>query len=169
FLEIIALYYLLQDSPALLDDEQDVIEKNQAEVVNRGRAPNAAIWENGQHYLIEDWCNIYLQRMQPLAELLNSAYATDLYSKALQTMQTRVDEVDATLSALIVGDTRKQGSMWHFGQMLAQQHSAVYEAHQLSKKTLAYFSELSKKSLQQQQELEQDSSLSFAEYLAQYR
>src|SRR5690606_20259704 len=55
FLEIIALYCLLQDSPALLDDEQDVIEKNQAEVVNRGRAPNAAIWENGQHYLIEDW------------------------------------------------------------------------------------------------------------------
>lgn len=59
-------------------------------------------------------------------------------------MQIRVDEVDVTLSALVVGDTRTQGSMWHFGQHLAQQHSSVYEAHQLSPETLAYFEEMSK-------------------------
>jgi glutamate--cysteine ligase len=43
FLEVLALYCLLLDSPDLLAAEQDQIEKNQAEVVNRGRAPNAAI------------------------------------------------------------------------------------------------------------------------------
>jgi gamma-glutamylcysteine synthetase len=43
FLEVLALYCLLLDSPDLLPAEQDQIEKNQAEVVNRGRAPNAAI------------------------------------------------------------------------------------------------------------------------------
>jgi len=59
--------------------------------------------------------------------------------------------------------------MWHFGQHLAQQHSSVYEEHQLSPETLAYFEEMSQKSLQQQQQLEQDSSVSFADYLAQYR
>ncbi|ENU15400.1 glutamate--cysteine ligase [Acinetobacter lwoffii] len=169
FLEVVALYCLLQDSPALLSDEQDIIEQNQAEVVNRGRAPNAAIMENGQSYPIEDWCAMHLQHMHPLAKLLNSAYDTTLYTDALKTMRIRVDEVDATLSALVVGDTREQGSMWHFGQHLAQQHSSVYEAHQLSPETLAYFEEMSQKSLQQQQQLEQDSSVSFADYLAQYR
>lgn len=169
FLEVVALYCLLKDSPALLADEQDVIDQNQAEVVNRGRAPNAAIMENGQSYPIEDWCASYLSQMQPLAALLDASYETDLYSKAMNMMQIRVDEVDATLSALVVGDTRAQGSMWHFGQMLAQQHAAVYEAHKLPSKTLAYFNELSQKSLYEQQQLEQDSSISFAEYLAQYR
>ncbi|MGL3043821.1 glutamate--cysteine ligase [Acinetobacter pecorum] len=169
FLEVLALYCLLQDSPALLGDEQDLIEQNQAEVVNRGRAPNAAIIENGQSYLIEDWCGMHLQRMLPLAKLLDSTYDITVYTDALKTMMLRVDEVDATLSALVVGDIRKQGGMWHFGQHLAQQHSLVYEEHQLSPETLAYFEEMSQKSLQQQQQLEQDSSISFADYLAQYR
>ncbi|MGY6581756.1 hypothetical protein [Klebsiella pneumoniae] len=36
FLEALALYCLLSDSPELLCPEQDLIEKNQTEVVNRG-------------------------------------------------------------------------------------------------------------------------------------
>ncbi|ANF83034.1 glutamate--cysteine ligase [Acinetobacter sp. NCu2D-2] len=169
FLEIVALYCLLQDSPALLSDEQDVIEQNQAEVVNRGRAPNVEMIENGQSYPIEDWCAMYLKRMQPLAKLLDATYETDLYANALNTMQTRVDEVDATLSALMVGDTREHGGMWHFGQMLAQQHTAVYAQHQLSAETAAYFKQAAKASIQQQQQLEQDQSISFEEYLAQFQ
>jgi len=169
FLEVVALYCLLQDSPALLDAEQEIIDQNQAEVVNRGRAYNAAIMENGQRYMIEDWCNLHLQRMQPLAQLLDQAYETNLYNNAMQAMQIRVDEVDATLSALIVGDIRSHSSMWQFGQHLAHQHSNLYESHRLSKETLKYFNELSQKSLQQQQQLEQDNTISFTEYLAQYR
>src|SRR5690606_174147 len=87
FLEVVALYCLLQDSPALFGEEQEVIEQNQTEVVNRGRAPNAAILADGQCYPIEDWCAMHLQRMQPLAELLNQTYATDLYSNAMKMMQ----------------------------------------------------------------------------------
>lgn len=169
FLEVVALYCLLQDSPELLSDEQDIIEQNQAEVVNRGRAPNAAITENGQSYPIEDWCALHLKRMQPLAKLLNSTYETTLYTDALHTMMIRVDEVDATLSALVVGDTREQGGMWHFGQVLAQQHISAYEAHHLSPETLAYFDEVMQKSVQKQQQLEQDQSISFQDYLAQYQ
>ena len=169
FLEIIALHCLLQDSPALLSEEQDIIEKNQTEVVNRGRAPNAAIIENGQRVPIETWCAQQLAPMKELAQLFNQAYQTDLYTKALQHMMIRVDEVDATLSALVVGDTREQGGMWHFGQILAQQHASFYEAHRLSRTTRHYFNEMSQKSLQQQHELEQDNSISFADYLAQYR
>ncbi len=169
FLEVVALYCLLQDSPALLKDEEDVIERNQAEVVNRGRAPNVDIIENGQAHPIEDWCTYHIQRMQPLAALLDSTDNTTLYTDALKAMMVRVDEVDATLSALMVGDTREQGGMWHFGQALAQQHVSAYEQHQMSAETLAYFEQAAKVSIQKQQQLEQDSTVSFAEYLAQYR
>ncbi|MHA3891993.1 glutamate--cysteine ligase [Acinetobacter sp. GXMZU3951] len=169
FLEVLALYCLLLDSPALLDAEQEQIEKNQAEVVNRGRAPNAQIVEAGQHYEIEAWCQKHLDAMHPLAELLDQANATQLYTQALQVMQQRIDEVDHTLSAQVIADTLTYGGTWNFGSVMAQQHAAVYEQHQLDPATQAYFDDLVQTSLQQQQQLEQDNAISFDEYLAHYR
>ncbi|MFC6053611.1 glutamate--cysteine ligase [Acinetobacter sp. Ac_877] len=169
FLEVLALHCLLTDSPELLEQEQDVIEKNQAEVVNRGRAPNATIWENGQAYFIEDWSRKYLNGMQPLAELLDDSYQTEIYSEALNLMKTRIDEVDETLSSKMIADTVAQGGTWSFGSYLALQHAEAYEKHQLSKERTAYFEDVAKASLEKQEQLEQETTQTFAEYLAQFR
>ena len=169
FLEVLALYCLLKDSPALLRDELDEIEQNQSEVVNRGRAPNAMILEQGQATDIEQWANSYLQQMQPLAELLDQGYGSELYRQALRTMQSRIDEVDETLSAKLVEDTLAQGGTWGLGSVLAHRHAEHYEQHQLSAEQQAYFEQLTEQSLQQQQQLEQDTQLSFSDYLAAYR
>lgn len=109
FLEALALYCLLSDSPELLCPEQDLIEKNQTEVVNRGRAPNATITDLNGSYHIEDWARQYISKMQDCARLLDQTYATDLYSSALAVMQERIDEVDETLSAHVIDDTLKHG------------------------------------------------------------
>lgn len=122
FLEVLALYCLLKDSPELLDAEQDVIEQNQAEVVNRGRAPNAKILEAGQEYPLTEWIQQHVTAMQPLANILNQSYVTDLYGKALVEMQSRIDDVDETLSAHVIADTMEQGGTWNFGSFMANQH-----------------------------------------------
>lgn len=123
----------------------------------------------GQTYAIEDWCQKHVDAMRPFAELLDQANATQLYVQALALMQQRIDEVDDTLSAQVIADTLTHGGTWNFGSVMAQQHAAVYEQHQLSPETQAYFDELAQTSLQQQQQLEQDSTVSFDEYLAHYR
>ncbi|OTG85043.1 glutamate--cysteine ligase [Acinetobacter sp. ANC 4648] len=169
FLEVLALYCLLKDSPDLFDDEQEIIEKNQAEVVNRGRAPNAKIMEAGQEYSLEDWLQSHINAMQPLAELLNQTYATDLYTQAILVMQRRIDDVAETLSAQVIEDTLEQGGTWSFGSFMANQHLESYQQHVLSSETLAYFEALTQSSLQQQQQLEQDTSISFNDYLAKFR
>lgn len=169
FLEALALYCLLQDSPELLEAEQDVIEQNQAEVVNRGRAPNAVIAEHGQRYPIEDWCRRYLAQIQPLSALLDSAYETGLYSRALAAMLARVNEVDETLSARMIEDTLALGGTWSFGSHMAQQHAEEYGQHQLSPETLAYFDEAAQQSLQRQHQLEQEKQVSFEQYLSNFR
>ena len=169
FLESMALCCLLKDSPELLDDEQDLIERNQAEVVNRGRAPNAAIMENGEKIAIEDWMNQHLSAMNVCAEALNQAYDTTLYGDALNVMQQRIDEVDHTLSARMIEDTLAQGGTWNLGSALAQQHANFYDKHILSTETLTYFDDLAQQSLQQQDLLEQDQQVSFEDYLAQFR
>lgn len=169
FLEVLALYCLLQDSPALLDAEQSIIEKNQAEVVNRGRAPNAHIQEGDVKTPIEVWGQQYVTAMQPLAVLLDQSYATQLYSQALERMMARLHEVDETLSAHMIADTIRHGGTWGFGSYMAQQHAHVYEQHALRPETQTYFDEIAVQSIQQQQQLEQAQGLSFADYVAQYR
>lgn len=169
FLEVLALYCLLKESPELLSEEQDQIEQNQAEVVNRGRAPNAQILEKDQAYPIAQWMMKHLEQMQPLANILDLTYQTTLYSQALQTMQRRADDEDDTLSIQVIEDTLKHGGTWGFGSHIALQHAAVYDAHELSPETLTYFNEIAKVSIQNQQQLEQDTSKTFEEYLADYR
>ena len=169
FLEVLALYCLLQDSPDLLDQEQEQIERNQTEVVNRGRAPNALIIDAAGEHAIEDWSRTQLTEMQPLADLLDATYSTNLYSAALAIMLKRIDEVDETLSAQVIADTLENGGTWNFCSFMAQQHATTYAQHQLSPDTMSYFEGLAEQSLQQQQQLEQDSSLSFEQYLADYR
>lgn len=169
FLEVLALYCLLKDSPDLFDAELDIIEENQAEVVNRGRAPNANISENGQNIEIEKWAKSYITAMQPLAETLNQSSNSSIYSDALQTMQQRIDEVDDTLSAQVIADTLVHNGTWGFGSFMAQQHAEIYAQHQLSEEKLVYFEQLAQQSLKQQQQLEQDSTVSFEDYLTAFR
>ena len=169
FLEALALYCLLKDSPNLYDDEQEVIEKNQAEVVNRGRAPNAEMLENGEKHFIEDWCRHYLTELQPMGALLDSAYQTELYRNALETMLKRVNDVDTTLSAKMIEDTLALGGTWSFGSHMAQLHVAEYEQHQLSAEKWAYFDDIAQQSLKRQQQLEQDNQISFEQYLTHFR
>ncbi len=169
FLEVLALYCLLKDSPELFDKELEIIEKNQTEVVNRGRAPNASIIENKKSIHIEKWAAQHLADMAPLAQMLNQSYATQLYSQALSSMQSRIDEVDNTLSAQVIQDTLSNNGTWGFGSVMAQKHAEAYEQHQLSPETKHYFDALAISSLEKQQQLEQESTQSFDDYLAAFR
>ena len=169
FLEVLALYCLLTDSPEISDAEQSRIERNQAEVVMRGRAENASIVdEKGEHF-IEDWCNDLMQQMTVVAQLLDDSAQTELYSQALFKMQERIDEVDETLSARLVEDTVEHGGTWYLGSDLAQQHAEYYANRRLSAETEQYFTQLAEQSLQQQQQLEQENDISFEQYIAAYR
>ncbi len=84
-------------------------------------------------------------------------------------MQARIDEVDETLSAHVIDDTLKHGGTWSFGSHMAQLHTESYEQHELSVETLKHFEQLAAQSLQQQEKLEQDTKISFDQYLEQYR
>jgi glutamate--cysteine ligase len=169
FLETLATYCLLKDSPELLAPEMAVIEKNQAEVVNRGRAENAVIWVDGQAVAIEQWAQGYLDAMQPISQLLNKTYNNAVYSEAMAVMQQRIHEVNDSLSAMMVGDTRDAGGMWQLGYSLLQDHEELFENYPMSAETVSYFADAAENSLQKQAALEQENDISFSDYLAAYR
>lgn len=169
FLESLALYCLLLDSPHISVQEQDLIEQNQSEVVNRGRATNVSIQTLSGSMSLESWLTSHLSQMQAVAAQLNDVYDTQMYTDALAIMQTRVDDPAQTLSAQIVRDILKAGSTWQFGSQLVNQHEAAYHAHQMSDETREYFAECAKESIEKQHQLEQDSTEDFASYLQSYR
>lgn len=169
FLESLALYCLLNTSPELFAEEQQQIDHNQIEVVNRGRALDAKIEQGQSTVLLRDWIQGHLNAIYVCADLLDQGQEKQLYQNALTVMQQRLNQVEYTLSAQIIEDTLQHGGTWSFGNVMAEQHVRVYEQHPLSAATTQYFKDLAQASLHKQQQLEQDNNLSFEQYLAQYR
>lgn len=169
FLESLALYCLLKDSPDLFAEEQEQIDRNQTEVVNRGRAADAKIEAGDQSIALKDWTQTHLNAIQACAKLLDQMDGTQLYQDAIQVMQQRLDHVENTPSAHVIADTLQHGGTWNFGSVMAQQHVDHYDQHPLSEERKYYFEQLAQTSLQKQAQLEQDNDMSFEQYLAQYR
>ena len=169
FLESLALYCLLKDSPELFEDEQEQIDQNQLEVVNRGRANNVKIVDGQQVQNLTDWAQTHLSAIRLCAEQLDQVERTSLYQQAIQTMQQRLEHVEQTLSAQMIADTLQHGGTWNFGSVMAQQHTQDYAQHVLSEERADYFEQLAQHSLQKQTQLEQECAMSFEKYLAQYR
>ncbi|MEN8321009.1 glutamate--cysteine ligase [Acinetobacter junii] len=169
FLESLALYCLLSDSPELYADEQEQIDRNQTEVVNRGRAADVKIELGEKTMTFQAWAQQHLATIQQCATLLDQANQTQLYQDAIVVMQQRLAYVENTLSAHVIEDTLKHGGTWSFGSVMAQQHVQYYDQHVLNQERKQYFDELAQTSLQKQAELEQDNDMSFSQYLAKYR
>lgn len=169
FLESLALYCLLSDSPELYADEQEQIDRNQTEVVNRGRAADVKIELGEKTMTFQAWAQQHLATIQQCATLLDQANQTQLYQDAIVVMQQRLAHVENTLSAHVIEDTLKHGGTWSFGSVMAQQHVQYYDQHVLNQERKQYFGELAQTSLQKQVELEQDNDMSFSQYLAKYR
>lgn len=169
FLEVLALYCLLQPSAFISDVEQSRIELNQANMVAHGRLASATFLTAQGDVKVSTWLRQHLQHMQGLAELFDQSSGTNLYTQALITMQNRVDDPDKTLSAQVIKDMLAQGGTWKLGAHLAEKHTKEYEQHQLDQDKQVYFDGLVTISKQQQQALEQVSSESFTQYLSQFR
>ncbi|MEB3754925.1 glutamate--cysteine ligase [Acinetobacter sp. MD2(2019)] len=169
FLEVLALYCLLQDSPEISATEQDQIEQNQIAVVERGREPNLSLQWGDQHYAISDWFTQQLSAMQPIAALFDQQYGNHLYRTALDEMSLRATDAAKTLSAQVIHDMLGFGGTWKMGSHLAQMHTQNLEAYELSAEKQNYFSELADQSIKAQQQLEQQSEQPFLDYLQQFR
>ncbi|MFB2538255.1 MULTISPECIES: glutamate--cysteine ligase [unclassified Acinetobacter] len=168
FLETLALYCLLQDSPMISDAEQTMLDDNQNKVVDFGRDADCRIQTPQGEVLLKDWLQDCLQNMLPYAELLNQAHTVD-YRSAVQLMQQRVACPEQTLSARMLAETQQAGGTWHFGAELAKQHQAYIQNYVMSDELKQFFAQAVEKSIVKQTELEASDDMSFKQYVQQYR
>lgn len=169
FMEILALYCLVNESPELFPDEEQLISQNQEKIVNQGRDSALTIQVKDGEMLFSDWISEHLNAMLPLAELLDGVYGNNDYRNALTLMFGKAQNPDFTLSAQVLQDTEHYGSTWQFGKALAEQHAKLLRSQSLGCEKDKYYQQLAKNSIQEQTELEQQDNVSFYEFVQQYR
>jgi len=169
FLEIMALYCLLNASPDLMPDEEDELAINIERVVNEGRRDNLHIVNDGVEVPLESWMLEHLNNMLPLAALFDAHYGGNDYRAALALMQGKAGHSESTISAQVNADSERLGSMWQLGFTLAQQHRDSLLQQTLSPNAQAKYEVLAEKSVLQQAEIEEAETEDFMEFLQQYR
>lgn len=169
FLEVMALYCLLNDSPELMPEEEEALAINLERVVNEGRLDNLHIINNGQEQSLESWMLAHLANMQPLAALFDAHYGGNDYRAAVALMQGKAGHSESTISAQVNSDSARLGSLWKLGLTLAEQHRDALLQQTLSPNTQAKYEVLAEKSILQQAEIESSETENFMDYIQQYR
>ena len=169
FLEVMALYCLLNDSPELMPEEEEELAINLERVVNEGRADNLHILNNGVEQPLEDWMLDHLTSMQPLAALLDAHHGGNDYRAAVALMQGKAGHSESTISAQVNADSKRLGSLWQLGFTLANQHRDFLLQQTLSPNTQAKYEVLAEKSILQQAEMEEAETEDFMDFIQQYR
>ena len=169
FLEVLALYCLLTDSPELMPDEDALLADNLERVVNRGRQPDLRVMTAEGETSFAGWMQRHLHRMFPLADLLDAQNGGNHYRLAVTLMLGKAANPQTTLSAQVLADTERLGSTWQLGYELAKQHRQAIMTQTLSPNTQARYEVLAEKSWLQQQDIEASDTQSFYDYIQQYR
>ncbi|NIV30867.1 MAG: glutamate--cysteine ligase, partial [Anaerolineae bacterium] len=87
FLDLFLLDCLLCDSPRISDAECDRLDDNYKDVVTRGRDAGLTLCREGNRVPVQQAATELLDRLQPLAELLDEWTGGDTYVSALATQQ----------------------------------------------------------------------------------
>ncbi|KAF3981261.1 MAG: glutamate--cysteine ligase [Methylococcales symbiont of Hymedesmia sp. n. MRB-2018] len=169
FLEAFLLNCLLQDSPQYAGHEYQINNTNQLSVAHEGRKPGLKINKNGQQISLQTWANEILQSMQPICKALDNHDTTKPYSTALKKQHAIVKNSDLTPSAKILNGMHLQNQPFgRFGLDISALNKQHFSEEKLNASIVQQFNEMAINSHNKQKEIENNDSLSFDNFLANY-
>ncbi|MFO1370365.1 MAG: glutamate--cysteine ligase [Marinagarivorans sp.] len=169
FIDAFLLHCLLTPSPATSAQETAEILLNQQRVVNEGRKPGLNLTINGQTVGLTEAASQLLDRIKPLAELLDQGGDGELVSASWHLQKEKVLDPSKTPSAQAFRAINTAGSFKRWALSCAFAHREAFKAQSLSGHDSPYFAALAEKSIHQQQQEEMaDQAVSFNDYLAKY-
>lgn len=169
FLDVFLLYCLFNDSPALSAAEQAVTEQNLKKVVTDGRRNNLELLQHNQPRLMQDWAEELFADMMPIAAHLDTANGSTGYSRALKQFYLSLLDPAQTFSGQLLNQLlAAQQDNGRFTLQLSAQYR-----QQLIQEPYQFYSEqqfvaAAEQSLQRQHDIEQQDSISFEQYIAEY-
>lgn len=168
FMELFLLYCLLLESPPILGDEYEALERNHAEVARNGRHPAARLRRSGQAVLLGDWAREVLADMLALAEVLEQAGLKG-FTGVVREQLPLLDDPALTPSARLVAELLASGQgLADWGLALARDTRERLLASPADPANRALLVEESARSLERQQLIEAADELPFDAFLARY-
>ena len=173
FLDVFLTFCLLSDSPQTDSEEYARIPENLMRTVYNGRDPLLTLMDTEGERTLKDWGSDLLSAMQGVAEILDQAQGTDcpetLHGDALSIMQTRLNDPEATPSAMLLAEMRENNETYFAMAMrkTLQQRDYFLE-RPVDGTCLAKYQRLATQSHDQQAAIEASDRLSFDKFLADY-
>ena len=169
-LETLLLFCLLNDSPPLDAEEQQLIDDNQMAVALTGRDPTLILQRRQNSSLsLRVWAGEILENLTPISELLDRGETGQPYAAALAEQVDILAHPDRTPSAQMLAEMRRNGeNFFRCTQRLSEQHRHHFIARSLPPTQEQFFSETAKRTVLEQQRIETADMVSFDEFLRQY-
>lgn len=170
FLDAFLLYCALEESPAIDEQEGEILARNFARTVKEGRRPGLTLTRDGQEITLRAWGEDLLERIRPAAELLDALRGDTQHADALAQQAPKLADPERTPSAAVLRElARHNNSFAAFGLAQSQRHAAYFRSHPPSPEQEAHFGALAATSVAEQAELERTQTGSFDDYVKAYR
>ncbi|WGL15504.1 glutamate--cysteine ligase [Microbulbifer bruguierae] len=169
FLDAFLLHCLLSDSPITDDADYRAVQENQSRIVYRGRDPELQLVHNGQERKLTDWAGALLDEITPVAELLDQAWESSDYQRAVTAQRDKISGKTPTPAAQVLAEMHEhRQTFFQWAQAKAEQHRQYFLERPLDAAEQAEFERLAQESLQKQREVEEADKGSFEDFLGRY-
>lgn len=171
FMDAFLLFCALDESPLTGNDESRENTENFARTVKEGRRPGLLLQRRGGQVSLRDWGNALLDRIAPVAELLDRARANGgSCASALAAQRAKLADTTLTPSARVLEEIRaEQGSFDAFVMRQSTAHAAHFLSRPLDAETKARFETQAAASLAEQQEVERSDTGDFSQFVTRYQ
>lgn len=169
FLQTFMLFCLCHESPHIEGDEKPEIDRNEMLAAHQGRDPALRLTRGGKEISIKSWGGELLDEMQGYATLLDDIHASTAYSQSLQVQRYAINNPESTPSARMLDEMREKGEgFYQYAMRMSRQHQATFAEETLSNEKIQFYQTLAKTSIEQQQQIEQSDTLSYATFMERY-
>ena len=169
FLDAFLLFCALDESPLIDNIESQVHARNFARTVKEGRKPGLTLTRHGEEVLLQDWARELVERIRPIAALLDEQHnEAGVHAASLAVQEAKIANPALTPSARVLDEVRALGSSAAFGLRQSELHAAYFRESPLMPAEEAMFAEMAAASLAEQARIEQTDTGSFDDFVAAY-
>ncbi|MBB3211300.1 glutamate--cysteine ligase [Herbaspirillum sp. Sphag1AN] len=170
FLDVFLHFIAFEESALTSPEEGTENRRNFASVVKDGRRPGLQLQHRGQQLALPDWGLQLIERMQPIAALLDSQAGGEEHQRALAAQADKLRDPEVTPSARVLREVRAAGNSFpRFVLQQSQAQAADFLARPLDDALAQGFVAAAATSLEQQQSLESTQTGDFDTFVAAYR
>lgn len=169
FLELFLLGCLFDDSPETAEGEYQEVLANQRLVVREGRKPDLMLHNNGSPISMNNWGTELMQKLEPIAKILDELNGHQNYSDSLVEMQNLLENPDKTPSAKILEELKLSGQSfvdWSLKKSTEHRNTLLNET--LSPEKIADFQKIAAQSHSDQEAIENVETENLENYINSY-